>query len=344
MKKSYYILMIATTLLITLLSGCSQEESKPLSQSEFYMDTLCTITIYENKPDILKQSMTMIQDIENRMSNVITASEVSKINEQAGISPVKVSSDTFYVIERALYYSKLSNGNFDVSVAPLVNLWNISTDNPKVPSEKEIDSVLPFINYKNIVLDKEQKTVFLTEKTMKIDLGGIAKGYAADAIASYFEKEDISGAIINLGGNILVFGQKQDGSPWKVGIQDPTTKQESPIAAIPIEKTTAIVTSGIYQRFFEKDGKLYHHILNPTTGYPYDNSLISVTVITDNSTDADALATTLFSLGLEEGLSIVNQLPNRVEAVFIDSENNIYLSNGLKNRFEIIDEKFKVIE
>lgn len=344
MKNFYHILTLVSLSLITLLVGCSKEESKPLSQSEFYMDTLCTITIYENKPEVLKQSMTIIQDIENRMSNAIVTSEVSKINEQAGISPVKVSSDTFYIIERALYYSQLSGGKFDISVAPLVNLWDISTDTPKLPSEKEINAVLPFINYENIILDKKQETVFLKEKNMEIDLGSIAKGYAADAVGDYFKREDISRAIINLGGNILVFGKKEDGSPWKVGIQDPTTKQESPIAGISAEKTTAVVTSGIYQRFFEKDGKLYHHILNPATGYPYDNSLISVTVIADNSTDGDALATTLFSLGLKEGLSLVNQLPNEVEAVFIDSENNIYLSNGLKNKFEIIDEKFKVIK
>lgn len=343
----YRKFLISILILFSLsLSACSPSrvsKEQPFSQSQFLMDTLCTITLYEKNPEIMEGAFDVIRDIENKMSNTIADSEISKVNQSAGKQAVFVSDDTFYVIQTALEYSKMSQGMFDISIAPLIDIWNITSKNPKVPDHSEIIALLPKINWENISLNKDDSGVFLKEKGMKLDLGGIAKGYAADAIASYFKEKGVDRAIINLGGNIYAYGQKEGSADWKIGVQDPTTAQERAIAAMKVGSDYAVVTSGIYQRYFEQDGTIYHHILNPKDGSPIDNHLISVTVVTKESIRADALSTTLFSLGLEEGMKLSNRL-NDVNVIFITKENKIYLSEGLKDRFELLDDRFDVVE
>lgn len=346
MNTKRFMIFSVLFLTILLLTSCTTQkinEEKPYTRSEFAMDTLCNITIFENNETALNHAFEIIADIEDRMSHTVSDNEISQINSAAGKSPIKVSKDTFYVIKTALDYSKLTEGKFDISIAPIVDLWNINSENPKIPSKNELNHFLPLVNWNEIILDETNQTVFLAKYGMKIDLGGIAKGYAADAIADYFETQNISRAIINLGGNVFAFGEKIDGTPWNIGIQDPTTQEENAIASVQTSKNTAIVTSGIYQRYFEQDGKIYHHILNPFDGYPIDNNLLSVTVLTDKSIKADALSTSMFALGIENGLRFINAT-NGVEAVFIDTDNNIYLSDGIMSSFHLIDEQFHLIE
>ena len=235
----------------------------------------------------------------------------------------------------------MSNDTFDISVGPIVDLWAIGTENAKVPTKKEIKDKLPLVNYKDILLNDNSKSVKLAKKDMKIDLGGIAKGYAADKIYEYLKEEKLESALINLGGNIYVLGSKENNQPFSIGVQDPTKPRGNSIGNIKVSNKS-VVTSGIYERYLEKNNKIYHHMLDPHTGYPFDNNLSSVTIVSDKSIICDALSTTTFGLGVEKGLKLVENLDG-VDAIFITKDKKIYLSNNLKNKFNLTDNKFTIV-
>ncbi|MDO4793237.1 MAG: FAD:protein FMN transferase [Filifactor alocis] len=338
-KKMLVMMFICLTLILT---GCAKKD-RPSSHSEFVMDTLCTITLYESDDARMSHAFDILKGIEADMSNTVETSEISLVNASAGKEAVIVSESTFHVIRTALEYSRESDGSFDVSIAPLVDVWNINSEHPSVPSDDEIHKALSKISWNDVELDESSSSVFLKREGMKLDLGGIAKGYAADAVANYFTEEGVTRALINLGGNVFVHGAKEDSSPWNIGIQDPTTSQERAIATVKVKEGTAVVTSGIYQRYFEQEGKLYHHILSPKDGRPVDNELVSVTIITKSSMEADALSTTMFTLGLEKGLDYINA-SKKSEAIFIKKDGSVYLSEGLKDVFELISPEFNLVD
>jgi thiamine biosynthesis lipoprotein len=263
------------------------------------------------------------------MSVNIADSDVSRINGASGIAPVRVHDDVFTVIERALYFARLSEGAFDPTVEPLVFLWDIGGDNQRVPSQIEIMLTLPLVNWQDVELDAEEKTVFLKRKGMGLDLGAIAKGYAADEAAAIIARRGIKRAIIDLGGNIIVYGEKADKSPWRVGIQHPLDERGAYIGVLQIAAGTnkTIVTSGVNERYFTQDGKRYHHIFSPATGFPADTGLLSVTIIADNSMDADGLSTAAFVLGWEKGSALIESLPG-TEAVFIFEDLSVKKTDG----------------
>lgn len=326
--------------LILILAGCTKNDT-PSSHSEFVMDTLCTITLYETDEPRMSRAFEILKEVEAAMSNTIETSEISRINSAAGKAAVVVSAPTLHVIRTALEYSEKSGGRFDISIGPLVDVWRINSEHPSVPSDDKIREALSKISWTDVEIDETASSVFLKRKGMKLDPGGIAKGYAADAIADYFTQEGVKRALINLGGNVFVYGAKKDSSAWNIGIQDPTTSQERAIATVKTPENTAVVTSGIYQRYFEQDGKVYHHILSPGDGRPVDNELVSVTVICESSMEADALSTTMFTLGLEEGLAYINAAQD-TEAIFIKQDGSVYLSEGLKEVFELTSPDFTI--
>lgn len=342
-KRQMSILLVFV-LLVLGLSGCAKQEetsgsSEPIAKTEYLLGTVVTITIYDSVSEkVLDKALDRIREIENKMSLNIEGSEVNKINEKAGIDYVKVSDETYNVIERGNYYSKISDEKFDITVGPLVQLWDIAGENPRVPSKEEIESAKSLINHEDILFDKSNKKIKLKEKGMKIDLGGIAKGYSADSVAEVLRENGVEHAIINLGGNILTMGSKTTGEPWKIGIQNPDTSRGEYIGIIGVEDKT-VVTSGIYERFFEQDGKKYHHILSPFTGYPIENSIAGVSIITTKSIDADGLSTSLFSLGVEEGLKKAETLED-VEVVFVTKDDKVYITSGLKDNFVLTDTNF----
>lgn len=341
------LIVIVTILSFSLIfSACSIDKTKintdPLSQTKFFLGTVVTIKLYDNASDeLFNKIFDKLKEIEEKMTINAEDSEIIKINSNAGKTFVKVSDDTFYVIKKGKYFSKLSNGRFDISIGPIVKLWNIGTENARVPSQSEIDSKIKLVNYNNVVLNESQKSVMLKEKDMILDLGGIAKGYAADVISEILKEYKVKHAIINLGGNVFAYGNKPDGSKWRIGIQNPFSKRGDYIGIVNVENKT-IVTSGIYERFFEKDGKHYHHILDPETGYPVKNNLVAVSIIADKSIDADSLSTSAFALGLEKGLKLIEQLEN-TDAIFITSDFKVYMTSGLKNNFVLKDTNFKLI-
>ena len=266
------------------------------------LGTVCTVNLYEDGSDRLYDLVFERLDQIDSVFNLNNPdSEINKINAAAGKNPVEVCDDVYTVLNASLYYAEKSDGAFDPTIGPLVKLWGINTERARVPSEDEIQKTLLLVDWKKVQLKKsnDKATVFLEEPGMSLDFGGIAKGFAADEICSILKKEKVKRAIIDLGGNILVWGNKPDGTPWKVGIKNPNNEALEPPVLLKVEGGTSVVTSGVYERYFEQDGIIYHHILNPRTGYPVQNGLLSSTVVCSSSMDADALSTVSFVLGPE---------------------------------------------
>jgi FAD:protein FMN transferase len=342
LKQAVSLLLLTTTLTLLGCSNSSSNESNgPLTKTELVMGTVCTISLYDNKDEkIINETFERLKELENILSINKLGTEIDKVNEMSGKEPVKVSDDTFIVLAQGLKYSKLSQGSLDITIGPLVKLWGIGTDAAKLPTQNEINDKKSLINYNDLALDETNKTVFLKKENMIIDLGAIAKGYAADEVAEILTKNNVKSSIIDLGGNIFALGSKVDGTNWKIGIQDPENSRGESIGYIEVVNKS-VVTSGIYERFFEANGKNYHHILNPQTGYPYENEILGVSIISNKSIDGDALSTTLFSLGIEKGLEFVNSQEG-VEALFLSKDHNIYLTQGLKDNLKITSAKYTI--
>ena len=339
---SLILILILSTLFFISCSNKNNPSTAPISRTEIFMGTVVKITLYDSSDEtILDKAFNRVSEIESLVSINESGTELDLVNEKAGIEPVKVSDTTFTIVEKALEYSQLSNGDFDLTVGPLVKLWSIGLEGEKVPTTSEINEVLPLVNYENVELDKENNTIYLKEKNMIIDLGSIAKGYAADEIAKILSANNVNSAIIDLGGNILAHGVKPTGDNWRIGIQNPYKERGGIIGVLQVKNKT-VVTSGIYERYIEEDGVRYHHLLNPHTGYPFDNNIAGVSIITDKSIDADALSTTVFAKGIEEGLKFVESL-NNVDAIFISKDNKVYTTSGVKDSFSLDDESFILV-
>lgn len=304
--------MIALTAIICL-TGCSVKQTEPISKTGLYFDTVIKIDIYDStNRELLDQCFTYCEEFEQLISRTIETSDISKINHASGL-PVTVSDITVELIKKGIAYSELTNGAFDITIAPLSELWDVKNNPGILPSEAEISEALSHVNYKNIQISGNE--VSLLDPEAAIDLGGIAKGYMADQLKEYLVSEGVKSALINLGGNILTIGTKPNGQPFKLGIQKPFDKQGTPITAVD-SIDNSLVSSGVYERYFELDGVRYHHILNTETGYPYDNGLLSVSILSPDSVDGDALSTACFALGLEDGMKLIDSLEN-TEAIFI---------------------------
>jgi thiamine biosynthesis lipoprotein len=338
MLKQRFFLLCAIINIALNFTSCSG--NKELSQTEFALGTVCSITLFDQgKAAIYNNIFSRLREIESRMSVNLADTDVARINAAAGIAPVQVHKDVFDVIERSVYYAEISGGAFDPTIGPLVSLWGIGKDNPRVPSQAEIDAALALINWRDVELNRESNSVFLKRPGMALDLGAIAKGYAADETAAIIRKAGLKRAIIDLGGNILTYGEKQDKSPWRVGMQDPLEERGAYLGIIS-SPALALVTSGIYEKFFEFEGQRYHHIFSPFDGYPARNGLLAVTIITDNSMNADALSTTVFVLGYEKGRALVEAMEG-TEAVFVFDDKSIRKTEGAN--FMLTNEDYRLL-
>ncbi len=271
-----------------------------------------------------------IMDIHSRMSAYEEESDVALINSSAGLSPQEIHPDTYALLERSLRFSELTDGAFDVTVRPLTSLWGIGKNKDYIPDENEVAAALKLVGYRDLLLDKGRCTAFLRKPGMSVDLGGIAKGYAADEVRRILLEHGIGSALVNLGGNIVTVGLREEGLPWQVGIQNPMSPRGGYIGTIEAEDK-AVVTSGSNERFFVKDGVRYHHILNPRTGYPAESGLLSVTAVCCSSTDADALTTALFVSGTASAMQLLGSFG--AQAVFVTEGGDIFLTEGLANSF-----------
>ncbi len=334
-------------LVLIFLVGCSNTkkmDGEPITRTDFVIGTVVTITIFDDdREQLLDMAFDKLLEIENLMSANLDASDIGKVNKEAGIKAVEVSKQTMEVVKKGIEYGETSSGKFDITMEPIVYMWNIGTDKARVPKEQEINEALKYVDYSKVVIDEQNNTIFLPEKNMGIDLGGIAKGYATDEVVKLLRENGVKKAILNLGGNVYAIGTKNEDSLWNIGIQNPFDERNNYFAIVSVADET-VVTSGPYERYFEvEDGKRYHHIFDTSTGYPIENTLGSVTVITKNSIDADALSTTLFSLDIEMGLELAESLDG-VECIFVDGHKNVYISSGLKDGVNITDNSFKLMK
>jgi len=315
--------LYAMAMVLLLFGGCSAEKELPkLSEVGFYLDTVITLTAYTEDAQILKDAMEECGRYEQMLSRTIEGSDVWRINHADGV-PVEVSDDTAAILRCAEKISEKSSGAFDITIAPASTMWDFTSGKAELPDTEALATAAVLVDYSKVQL--EGNTVTLPEGMM-IDLGGIAKGYIADKVKAYLEERGVEHAILSFGGNIVAIGKKPDGKDWKVGIQD-IDKPTGEYMLVVANRGGSTVTSGIYERGFEVDGVRYHHLLNPKTGWPEQNKLASVTILSESSMEGDALATAAFILGKGKGLELIESLPG-IEAVFIERDRKVTYSSG----------------
>lgn len=316
-------------------------KKNPVIKQYFVLGTIVQFKAYgKNAEEAIHEAAMRLNDIDDKMSVFKDYSEISKINMNTG-NYEEVSEDTYLVIENAVKYSKLTEGTFDPTIGPLVNLWNIGTDNARIPDKDEIEERLKLVNYEDIILDNKNSSIKLCHKSQAVDVGGIAKGYAADVAARIFAKNHIRSAIIDLGGNIFALGRKPGGKLWDIGIQNPLRSRGEYIAIISV-KNKSIVTSGNYERYFMAGGKKFHHIIDPRTGYPSASKIISATIISDKSITGDGLSTGAYILGVDKTMELIESIPG-VDAILITEDRNVYATSGIRQNIKLIDNDFMLI-
>lgn len=359
----FFYLILCTVLVCPMLlfTGCenitdadtSTTGNEPISISSIKLNTAVQITIYDSQDKaLLDDCLALCDKYELVFSRTNEKSELYKLNHRKNTSdkdpnadgqtipyPISGTADTWHISEdlasllsQGLSITRESDGAFDIAIAPLTSLWDFTAEDPKVPDDAAIQKALPLCSSDGVTIDDQDIT--LPSDDIQFDVGAIAKGYIADRMKDLLVKKGVNSAIINLGGNVLCIGSKPDGTPFKVGIQKPFADRNETEAVMDITGKS-VVSSGIYERCFKQNGKLYHHILNPKTGFPYDNSLISVTIISDQSVDGDALSTTCFALGLEDGLKFAEK--KGVQAVFITEDYELHYTDGFQDEINVTD-------
>ena len=335
MKKSIILFLI---LAMYIFTSCGLQPDNAYEADGFGMGTVISQKIYGvNSKKAADEVFENIKYLEGLMTVNASGGDINRLNENAGKANIELAPETIAVIKSALKISKLSEGAFDITVAPVVKAWGIGTDEERIPSDEELGRLVSLIGYKNIyVEDKIMHRASLKKQGQMIDLGGIAKGYAADKAIKIYKNNGIGSAFINLGGNVFTLGTKPDGTLWSIGIQNPRAGNGKIVGFVKVSNK-AVVTSGDYQRYFEKNGKKYHHIMDPRTGRPAESGLMSVTIIAASATEADALSTAAFVLGLDKGMSVIKRY-GHAEAIFITADKKIYITQGLKENFQFKDE------
>lgn len=307
------------------------------------MYTIVSITIFSDSKEKAKKAIDEAFKELDRIADLLNfyseKSEISEINKNAGIKPIRVSPETIEIIKKALFVSENTEGAFDMTIGPIVRLWDFK--GKKLPNDRDIKEKLKLIGYKNIIVDEKSGTVFIKKKGVQIDLGGIIKGYGADKVVELLKRRGIDAGLVAIGGEIKTFGERPDKKPWTIGIQNPRQKsaEDEVIAIVRSQSDIAISTSGDYEKYFILNNVRYHHLLDPKTGYPaYGNR--SVTIISKESSLSDAFATGIFILSPEKGLKVLKKLD--LEGVIIDKDGKIFISNGLKGKIELINYADKV--
>ena len=335
--KRFSILIAALCLCLT---GCGKQTTEAAAQI-FAMDTVMEVAAYgEHAEQAVKSTEKRIEELENRLSRTKADSLVSGLNRDGSIR--HLTYDYWNLIARAKEYRGATNGAFDITIAPVMDAWGFTGDSFRVPEQSELDELLKYVNSDEIQIQEEPAYSVTLGEGQAIDLGGIAKGYTSDLVEQTFRANGIESGKISLGGNVFVLGGKPDGSDWRVGIKDP--RNESGLAAILSLRDAYAITSGGYERYFEENGKTYHHIIDPSTGYPADSGLLSVTVVAaDNGPDwagagngamCDAFSTALFVMGEEQVLDFWRNGGYDFDLVLVTEDGRVVITAGLADRFE----------
>lgn len=332
MKKSYFRLsgVLLFLLCIAMLTACqNSDENKKVSKDIFAMDTYMTVTAYgKNAENGVNKAVDEINRLETVLSAEKQESDIYKLNKTGSGT---LSTDTKNIVSKALEINKTTNGAFDISIYPLMVKWGFTTQKYNVPSKNEISKLLKDVDSSKIIFDEKSGNIKLKEN-MKIDLGGIAKGYTSNRVMQIFKECGVKSGLVSLGGNVQALGTKTDGTAWQIAIENPD-KSSDYIGVVSV-KDKAVITSGGYERYFEKNGKTYHHILDPETGYPAESGVKSVTIVSDDGTLADALSTSLFVMGKEKALDYWREHKNEFDTVLVEDNGDITITGGLEKIFK----------
>ena len=333
-----------------LLVGCGQKtDSKTADKSEtssestqnqsddiqeasrdvFAMDTYMTVTAYgENAEAAVDAAEVEIERLDALLSTGNADSEIAKLNEDGS---AKLSEDAGYLTERAVELYQETDGAVDIAIYAVMEAWGFPTQNFQVPSQETLDQLLPLTDVGNISYDKETRKISFGVEGMKIDLGGIAKGYTSSRIMDIYKDNGITSGLVNLGGNVQALGTKTDGTKWKIAVQSPDDTED--YLGILSVQDKAVITSGGYERYFEQDGVTYHHIIDPKTGYPAESGLVSVTIVSTDGTLADGLSTSLFIMGEEKAAEFWREHKDEFDAILMSDDGTLYVTEGLENDF-----------
>lgn len=326
-----------TLLLVLCLPAFFWNRTKVFQKSRALIDTIVTITVVSDSSEKAEKAIDAAFSSIDRFGAKIdfysSESELASVNNSAGIKPVRVSDDTFDLMQKAVEVAKVSDGAFDPTIGPVIRLWDFHEK--KKPADHEVQRLLPLVNYRNIVIDRNEGTVFLRRKGMLVDLGGIAKGFCGNLAARQLKQQGIQSGLVAIAGDITAFGTKPDGTPWQIGIRNPRqTGEKDALMATLGMLNRSISTSGDYERYFIEAGVRYHHLLDPKTGFP-SNASMSASVISDAGYLSDAISTAMFILGPERGLRLAAQLG--VDAIIVDAGKRIHMSEGLRGKITIVE-------
>lgn len=339
-----FIKAFSVLFLIIMLVGCSNEnevntskttstttvnDTIPASKEFFAMDTYMEVDAYgDNGEKAVAKAEKEVNKLDSILSTGKSTSEISKLNKN---KKQVVSADTMSLIKESVKISKETNSAFNPAIYPLMELWGFTTKNYYVPKDNEIKTLLNHMDIDNIKIDERKNEVSFKDSNMKIDLGAIAKGYTSSKIIDIFKENNVKSGMVTLGGNVQVLGKKPDGSLWKVGIQNPIGEDE--YLGVLQTSYKAVITSGGYERNFTKNGKTYHHILDPSNGYPANNGLTSVTIISSDGTLADALSTSLFVMGKDKAIDFYKKSNYNFDFILYTSDNKLIISDGIEDIF-----------
>ena len=326
-------ILVVLVLLLSFM-GCKRDREPVMyRESRLLMDTICTITVVSRSELKAKEAIdagfSEIERLEGLLDRFSSESEIVAINRAAGVKPVKVSRETLDIIEKAIRIAELTDGAFDPTIGAVTALWDFKSGS--IPDRKVLRQRLSLVDYRRVRIDRESSEVFLEKKGMGLDLGGIAKGYTADRVIEVLRAQGIKAALVAIAGDIRGFGLKPDMLPWRIGVQNPRPGDRDIITTLYL-RDRAISTSGDYQRFFIKNGRRYHHILDPRTGYPAGGA-ISVSVVAPEGFMADGLSTGVFILGPDRGIRLLEELG--LSGIIVDSHRRILITDDLKGKIDI---------
>lgn len=318
-------------------SGKGQAEVKEYTNTDFVMDTVVSETLYTAGNDVNSGIGEILEEVENQyLSWTEEGSEVYQIDQNAG-KTVQISDELAGYLDKILDIAEASGGAFDPTMGKVIQLWDIGGENPRIPSQDKLDSLLNDTGYQKVVLDGNQITL---NSGAALDLGAVGKGIGCDAVLGFLkEQEEVFGMILNLGGSsVMTYGEKPDQTPWRVAVRDPRDTEGDYLGIINMNDGEFLSTSGDYEKYFMENGKRYHHILDPATGYPVWNGLTAVTVICNSGLTADALSTACFVLGRENAAGLLEKYG--ADALFVDEEHKIYMTDGMQDRFELTKDTY----
>ena len=305
------------------------ESNEEASKDIFAMDTYMTVTAYGAKAqEAVDEAEAEIQRLDELLSTGNEESEIAQLNQNKSAI---LSEDAGYLVERALELNKETDGAFDIAIYPVMEAWGFPTQNYQVPTADTLESLLKLADASQIIYDENSRKISFDREGMKIDLGGIAKGYTSSRIMDIYKENNISSGLVNLGGNVQALGTKPDGSKWRVAVQSPDDTEDY-LGILSVEDK-AVITSGGYERYFEQDGKTYHHIIDPKIGYPAENGLTSVTVVSEDGTLADGLSTSLFIMGKEEAIEFWKAHSEEFDIIMLTDEGKLYVTEGIQDDF-----------